>query len=121
MPDTENEVHDSTGNVFADMDMPDADARLARYEEKRAENAARTLNQRAHEVVSAANTLTAERLHHLVLRQLREAASDQRHLCAEAVPTLGAATNVDPNPLEAHAQALSAAHAAVLNAPEPGA
>jgi ABC-type dipeptide/oligopeptide/nickel transport system ATPase component len=33
--DPDTKVHASSGNVFADMGMPDADARLARYEHER--------------------------------------------------------------------------------------
>jgi hypothetical protein len=55
----------------------------------------------------------------LVLR-FKEHARDQRFLCAESVPYEGVAPYIDPNPLVAHADALTAAHAAVMNAPEPG-
>jgi predicted XRE-type DNA-binding protein len=36
MMDAQSVVHDSTGNVFEDMGMPDAEARLARAEPARA-------------------------------------------------------------------------------------
>lgn len=56
----------------------------------------------------------------LVERSFREHARDQRHLCAEAVPAPNDAYTVRSNPLNAQQDALNAAHAAVMNAPEPG-
>jgi hypothetical protein len=62
----------------------------------------------------------SEKAHTVLVALFKEHARDQRHLCAASVPGFGDAYTVDPNPLSAHEQALLSAHAAVLNAPEPG-
>lgn len=52
--------------------------------------------------------------------RFREHARDQRHLCAESIPNESEPVLVHPSPPQAHADALNAACAAVMNAPEPG-